>query len=194
LLADVARTPKLKIAVIGSPGSGKTYLANHLADELCLPLYSLDSLYFQANWEEPTWQDWSTRHDNLLTHPCWIIEGNNLPTLNSRVAASDIVVLFDLPPWLCCLRILRRWVRYRNHPRPGMPEGCTERLDLPFLKRAWKYRSLYLPFCVETCRQHLPNERIVLIRKKSELPQALKTINGLNRVEGTPSPQFQSGI
>ncbi|WP_206064485.1 hypothetical protein [Neptunomonas sp. XY-337] len=39
-----------KVMVVGSGGSGKSTLSVWLADELRLPVYHLDRLYWKPNW------------------------------------------------------------------------------------------------------------------------------------------------
>ncbi|WP_155762189.1 AAA family ATPase [Bacillus safensis] len=41
-----------RIWIVGPPGSGKTTLAHQLKQELALPHYELDALFWQANWKK----------------------------------------------------------------------------------------------------------------------------------------------
>jgi hypothetical protein len=140
-----------RVAVVGSPGSGKSTLSRRLADELNLPLVALDDVYWSAGWTRPDADDWRRRVSALAAHPQWVLDGDHAPTLAERFLRAQAVVLLDTPPILCCLRILTRVARIRLGDASLLPariraqaehgEFVMAGRDLRKLLRiAWGYR------------------------------------------------------
>lgn len=123
-----------RIAVIGSPGSGKSYLATRLAELTALPLYRLDDLYWRPEWTRTPQTEWETVVNDLVREDRWIIDGNYAPTLPARVAAADLVIFVDRPVALCLLTVLRRiagWCLGRRTGLPARVAAGTRRLPRP---------------------------------------------------------------
>lgn len=129
-------TPALlrRVAVIGSPGGGKSTLATALARATGLPLIHLDREHWRANWTEPPEAEWQMRNRELAVRERWIIDGNYGSTLHARLDRATMVVWLDLPTLVCLQGALRRAIRYRHGGRPDMTEGCPERWDFEYLK------------------------------------------------------------
>jgi hypothetical protein len=111
----------MRIAIVGSPGSGKTHLARTLASRLSLPLVHLDDLYWAPGWRAMAAEEWARTVAGLAARPAWIIDGNYVDTVAVRASAADLVILLDLPPWLCAWRVVRRALRWRLRRRDGRP-------------------------------------------------------------------------
>jgi adenylate kinase family enzyme len=126
-----------RIAVVGSGGAGKSTLSRQLASALGLPLVHLDREYWLPGWTERPDYEWRPIVERLAGDEEWIIDGNFGGTLDVRVAAADLVVVLDLPRWLCLYRAVKRALFDRHHG--DLPEGCPERLDPPFLRWVWRY-------------------------------------------------------
>jgi adenylate kinase family enzyme len=122
------------VAVIGSPGGGKSTLAIALARSTGLPLVHLDREHWGANWTEPPEADWQRRNCELVAGQRWIIDGNYGSTLETRLERATMVVWLDLPTRDCLWGAVRRAVHYRLGGRPDMAEGCPERWDFEYLK------------------------------------------------------------
>jgi len=110
-----------RIAVIGSPGCGKSYLASRIAEYLGLPLIRLDDEYWHAGWARTRADTWDRRVRELAGADRWVIDGNYGATLAVRVRAADLVVFVDRPTWPCLLTVLRRIGRWVVGHRVGLP-------------------------------------------------------------------------
>lgn len=123
-----------RIAVIGSPGAGKSTLATALAAATGLPLIHLDREHWQPGWVEPDPAEWQARNAALVAGERWVIDGNYGSSLPGRVKRATLIVWLDLPTHVCLSGAIRRAVRYRGIVRPDMREGCPERMDGEWLK------------------------------------------------------------
>ena len=121
-----------RIAVIGSPGGGKSVLATAIAAASGLPLIHLDTEHWRPGWVEPDTATWRAHNVALAAGDRWVIDGNYGGTLPIRLARATLVVWLDLPTRVCLAGVVRRAVRYRRGGRPDMAADCPERFD-----RAW---------------------------------------------------------
>ncbi|SDF98674.1 hypothetical protein SAMN05421505_10114 [Sinosporangium album] len=127
--ADVR--PPRRIAVLGSPGSGKSTFCHTLAALTGLPLIHLDDVYWGPQWRRTPDAEWANVVERLAAAPHWIIDGNFAGTVRQRVERADVVVLFDRHPWLCAAALVRRSLRLRRDallgraPREYVPRGLA---------------------------------------------------------------------
>ena len=114
-----------RIYIVGGPGSGKTTLAEGLADRFAVAVLRLDE---HLDWRglpggvrlerdtagHPSEAMLAARNALLADHVAregWIVEGAE-PVFIDRVAeSSDLVVWCDVPFALAALRIVRRHIR-----------------------------------------------------------------------------------
>ena len=125
-----------RVAIIGSPGAGKSTLARRLAPVLELPLIHLDREYWNPGWVDTPSDVFAARHAELVSGERWLIDGNYGSTLRARLERADIVIVLDVPAPVALVRVIRRTVRDRGSVRPDMADACPERFDaresLPF--------------------------------------------------------------
>lgn len=123
-----------RVLVVGTSGVGKTTLAMEMQRVTGLPVHHLDLLGWTAGWVRRPADEFAHDVDALMKGKRWVIEGNYIATLPSRVGKADTLVLIDLPLWLCLIRVFGRWWKNRKRIRHDLPEGCREPLPWTFLK------------------------------------------------------------
>lgn len=100
----------MKIAVIGSSGSGKTSVARRLAEHHGVPHVELDELHWGPNWTACPADEFRARVERALSAPGWVADGTYHGKLgDSILERADFVVWLDLP-----LRVVARRVTVRT--------------------------------------------------------------------------------
>ena len=122
-----------KIAIIGSPGAGKSTLAQQLGESLDIETIHLDCYFWQPDWREKPRETRIEILKELVRKERWIIEGTYLGSSEPRLNAADTIIFLDIPLWLCLYRIIQRYNKYRGQSRPDLPEGCTDKLTLLYM-------------------------------------------------------------
>lgn len=158
-----------RILIIGPGGSGKSTLAAQLGPRLGLPAINLDSLYWHDNWQPTPDAEWDAEVDRLVAEPAWIIDGNYSRTLSRRLARAEAVVWLDLSRWRCLTRVLSRQLRYWGRARPGLPDGCRERLTLEFLGWIWTYGRTRRPRIAQQLAALVPAVPVFHLRTPAEV-------------------------
>ena len=148
--------------VVGSGGSGKSTFSQMLGKELNLPVYHLDSLYWQPGWSRTPSLQWAGILRELCKREYWIIDGNYTNTLDIRLEACDTVVFLDVNRLTCILRVVKR--TFTSKSRPDMGIGCEERFDLEFIKFLWNYPGTTRPVVIEKLNS-IKNSKTVIISK-----------------------------
>lgn len=163
-----------RIIIIGCPGSGKSTFSKELAKILDLPLIHLDKLYWRANWQEVSNEEFDKLLINELKKPAWILDGNFSRTLELRLQYADHVILMNYPTLTCVFRILKRVITNRGKTRDDMTDGCNERLDLSFLKYVRGFKKKRLPQMLEVLnKSSIP---VTQITSKRELNQFISSL------------------
>lgn len=101
-----------RICVVGNSGSGKTHLAQRLAQRLDLPHVELDALNHRAGWQEAPVEEFRaelrrTLDEHDARRGGWVVDGN----YRSRVTGvfePDTYVWLDYPRSVVFPRVLRR--------------------------------------------------------------------------------------
>ncbi|MNI13547.1 topology modulation protein [compost metagenome] len=70
----------------------------------------------------------------------WIIDGHYGSSMDIRAQAADVVIFFDLSPWITTYRVLKRRIQYHGRTRADLNEGCPESIDWQFIKYTWNFR------------------------------------------------------
>ena len=141
----VNEQPEQRIAVIGSPGAGKSTLARLIARATGLPLIHLDVEHWRPGWIEPERDEWLARAAALLDGSSWVIDGMYHRTLPARLRRTTLVVYLDLPTAVCFWGVVKRVWRWRGQSRPDMREGCPEKLDAEFVHYILTFRRKVTP-------------------------------------------------
>ena len=130
-LAEIER-----INVIGTSGSGKSTLSRSLSQSLGLPCIEMDAVYWGANWQEPTDDEFLSRIKTITDGTQWILDGNYSRTTTTKWSRVQLVIWMDLPFLQTIYRVTRRCIQrsvYQTEIWPGT--GNRETLRKAFLSR-----------------------------------------------------------
>lgn len=136
----------MKIHIIGGPGSGKTFLAEKLSEQLGIPHYDLDAL----QWDNASLSYGKKRdaHERdallreILQKDAWIIEGVYYAWCGQCFEDADRIYLLSVPRYQYGYRIIRRFVRRKLGLEKGKKETLKSLSDL--LKWADKFQRTNL--------------------------------------------------
>lgn len=118
-----------RVSVVGTSGSGKSWVASRLSTKLGVPWLELDALRHQQNWEPLPDAEFVDRVASFVHQDGWVVDGNYADLVTEAVVwpAADAVVWIDLPRHLVMRRLVRRtlirWAR-----REELWNGNRERL------------------------------------------------------------------
>ncbi|MEV4102637.1 hypothetical protein AB0J42_20480 [Nonomuraea sp. NPDC049649] len=80
-----------RVAVVGSGGSGKSYVARQLGRLLNAPVIHLDAVYYDDEWNPLPPEKFEAAQRELVAQPRWVIDGNYNSSLHIRLEACDTV-------------------------------------------------------------------------------------------------------
>lgn len=98
----------VKMAVVGTSGSGKTSLAKRLSRQLGLPHVELDALYHRERWTHVTDEELVEQVKDALLGSGWVVDGNYSMVRDIVWSRADAVVWLDYPRWFVMQRVVRR--------------------------------------------------------------------------------------
>ena len=159
-----------KIIVIGCSGSGKTTFAEKLRDKIGIELFYLDAIWHRPDRTHVSRDEYDARLSEILALDSWIIDGNYSRTIETRMAACDTVLLFDLPVEVCLEGAISRLGKARY----DMPWIDTE-LD-PKLKRdIEEFPSKNLP-AIYALLDKYSDKNITVFKSREEADEFLANI------------------
>ena len=169
-------TAARRIAVLGPPGSGKSFVAGRLAQAAGLPLVHMDRLAYRPGWQGTPRDDLLRMHQEWLDRPEWVLDGNYTNVGKAeRIGRADVVVVLAMPRRTCMARILRRTAFHHGRARPDMAEGCAERLDLGFLRFCWAWHTRHPDYGSEIARQ-AGSTPVIVLRDRREVDEFLERV------------------
>ena len=152
-----------KIIVIGCPGSGKSTLARELHRILRLPLFYLDTMFWNADKTTVDRSVLIKRELAAMRGHEWIIDGNYISTMDIRLAECDTVIFLDFPAEVCICGVLSRM----GKPRPDMPWVETEP-DGDFLEYVRGFSESVRP-AILTYLSEYPEKNLITLRSRNEV-------------------------
>lgn len=163
-----------KIMIVGSAGSGKSYLAKQLAKLSGYPITHLDNEFWKPGWIKTPKEEWIAKQQYLISSKQWIIDGNYNSTLELRFTACDAVIFLDINRFVCMYGAIKR----HGKKRSDLPEYLTESFDhefLDFLKWIW-----YFPktdkLKILALHKLNPNKAFIIIKSHREVARLLKEL------------------
>ena len=106
--------PFRRILVVGSTGSGKSVLAEELADKLGLDFIELDALNWGPDWTPAGTELLRARVEQATRSPGWVVAGNYSATRPVTWPRAQAVIWlnfsFPIVLWRLTVRTLRRAV------------------------------------------------------------------------------------
>ena len=150
-----------KIIVIGCPGSGKSTFSRALHHKTGIPLFHLDTMYWNADKTTVEKSVFLERLSSVLEQDAWIIDGNYASTMEQRMAACDTVIFLDYPLEVCLGGIQER----QGKPRSDLPWIETEE-DAEFIEFINTYNEHQRPQVMALLSMHSEKHIIVFTNRE----------------------------
>ena len=105
----------IKIRIIGSCGSGKSYLAKELSRKLNIPYYELDNIIWDRSQDNLRFPEEirDAEFNRIISSELWIIEGVQHSWTADSFSNADVIYILSPNVFLRDYRIIRRFIRSR---------------------------------------------------------------------------------
>jgi adenylate kinase family enzyme len=126
-----------KIYIVGTVGSGKSFLAKQLSESLRIKHYDLDDIF----WAEKFGKMREEKERNklfrvLCNRKKWIIEGVYSTWIDYGIKKSDLVIVLDMRIYVLLWRIIKRTIKRQKSKQKGKARYRENWRDLMGLIRA----------------------------------------------------------
>jgi adenylate kinase family enzyme len=172
-----ALTSAKRILVLGSCGSGKTFLTRELSRILDLPAVHLDASFWHPGWVSTPQPEWRRVVTSLIRQNSWIMDGTYESTLDLRIPAAEVIIMVNRPRWSCLWGVVSRSLTYRNKPRPDAPPG--QPIDLAYLRYIWKYPVRTDTLVRELIDKHGPQIPVLRLDKRESVAALLSALQAV---------------
>lgn len=160
-----------KVIVIGCSGAGKSTFARKLRDKTNLPLFYLDQIWHKPDKTNITRDEFDKKLFEILdNNESWIIDGNYIRTLETRLKECDTVFFFDLSVEECLEGVKSRIGKSRE----DMP-WVEEEFDEEFMQWIINFPKDQLPIIYDLLDKY-QNKNIYIFKTR------LDATNYLNRL------------
>ena len=160
-----------KIIVIGCPGSGKSTFSRALHKLTGLPLYHLDLMYWNDDKTIVDKKIFLDRLNDVLNLDEWIIDGNYISTMESRIQKCDTIVFLDYHVDVCLDGIKTRV----GNKRSDMP-WIENEIDQKFIKYIERYNLDVRPNVLELLNKY-SDKNIYIFKNRNESNEFLNVFN-----------------
>lgn len=133
-MATRTQKPGLRIAVVGTSGSGKTVLSARLAALLGLQHVELDELNFEPSWQQVHPDEFRSRVEKRLQADRWIADGNYSRVKDVVWKQADTLVWLDYALPVVLSRLFFRTCK-RLVTREKLWHGNVESFRAQFFSR-----------------------------------------------------------
>ncbi len=159
-----------KVLIIGCPGAGKSTFARKLRDGTGLPLHYLDMLWHRPDRTNLSPEEFDARLAGILEGERWIIDGNYLRTLETRLRRCDTVFLLDLPVETCLAGAEARVQTVRE----DLPWVETE-FDPEFRQYILDFPREQLPRVYQLLEHYRKGIHLVILKSREEADRYLES-------------------
>lgn len=129
-----------RIVVVGTTSSGKSTLANSLADKLGYDFIELDALHWEADWQEAPLEVFRERVETATQAEAWVVAGNYSTARDIVWPKAEAVIWLDYPLPIVFSRLWRRtWQRWWHQEE--LWNGNRESIWTHF--KLWSPESLF---------------------------------------------------
>lgn len=164
-----------KIAIFGWPATGKSTFGIFLSDKLHIEVYSLDMIRWKYS-EEGLKNDkkFLNEYEEILKKDQWIMEGNALDFIDSRLKQADILIFFDSTIDICIENYNSRAerIKFGKEKRLNCNEDKITMDAVDWIKNRYAIK-------IEKLRPILPmyKDKLIIINSYNELNNILAEIN-----------------
>jgi adenylate kinase family enzyme len=129
-----------RIVVVGTTSSGKSTLAERLAEKFGCDFVELDALHWEPNWQEAPLEVLRQRVERANQAPAWVVAGNYHIVRDIVWRRAEAIIWLDYPFRIVFSRLWRRtWRRwwYQEELWNGNRESIWTHFKL------WSQESLF---------------------------------------------------
>ena len=180
-MAISLKTQPKRYSVIGTSGSGKTYVAAEIARRLNIKHVELDAIHWRPGWQELPKEEFRERIREETDKDSWVVDGNYSKGRDIVWSRAEAVVWLDLPFRVVFWRILRRTVS-RVLTREKLWNGNVENVDaligpdsMPYwvFKTYWKRKK---EFPVHISNPEFSHIEFIQLKSDKEVKDWLDTL------------------
>ena len=170
-----------RVVVFGTTGSGKSTVAERLAERTGLRVVELDALFWGRDWQPTPVELFRHRVERETVGDGWIVVGNYGQVRDLVWQPADTLIWLDLPLPLVMWRLLRRTLRRIATQEELWGTGNRESLRGAFFSRdsilLWALKTHYRNrerFALE-CGFLAGEKQVVRLRSAREVESFLAT-------------------
>lgn len=160
-----------RIIILGGSGSGKSTLATKISVYTGYPIYHLDNLLLNSNWEMKDKNDWPEICKQFLLKDVGIVDGNYSSVLPTRIDWADLIIFIDISTRVQFYRIFKRIIRIKLglDKRYGYPEKSKEKIRIKFLLWVFKWNKNRRDNILSMLEKFTKDKKIIITNRPQEL-------------------------